>query len=61
MMGFVYANDLGNADKAKQTYEDFLKRYPKDELAESARAELKNLGKTPEQILEEMNRKNARK
>ena len=53
MIAFLEANEIGNLDKARETYEEFLKRYPNHELAISARAELNNLGKTPEEILQE--------
>ncbi len=56
MVGFIY-NELGDLTKAKATYEDFLRRYPNNQLAESARMEIKNLGKTPEQILEAAGKK----
>lgn len=54
MTGFVYANDLQELDKARAAYETFLNKFPNDEMAESARAELKNLGKSPEEILKEL-------
>lgn len=57
LMAFTYANDLHDLEKAKEAYEEFLKRYPNDEMAESARGELKNLGKSPEQIIKEMEKK----
>lgn len=53
MIAFLEANEIGNLDKARETYEEFIKRYPDHELAVSARAELNNLGKTPEEILQE--------
>lgn len=54
MTGFVYANDLKDLEKAKAAYELFLEKFPNDDMAESARGELKNLGKTPEEILKEL-------
>ncbi|HND88294.1 MAG TPA: tetratricopeptide repeat protein [Saprospiraceae bacterium] len=53
MTGFIYANDLRQLDKAKAAYETFLQQYPKDELAESARMELANLGKSPEELIKQ--------
>ncbi len=53
MLGFVYANDLKDMEKAKAAYELFLQKFPNDELAESARMELKNLGKSEEEIIKE--------
>jgi len=51
MKGFIYANDLNQLDKAKAAYEVFLQKYPNDELAESAKMELENLGKSPEELI----------
>lgn len=51
MTGFIYANDLGDLEKAKTAYETFLQKHPNDELAESAKMELENLGKSPEELI----------
>ena len=54
MMAFIYENDLHDLDKAKSTYEEFLKRYPKDpDYADDAQNALKYLGKSPEDIVKE--------
>ena len=54
MIGFVYANDLKDLEKGKAAYELFLEKFPNDDMAESARGELKNLGKSPEEVLKEL-------
>ncbi len=54
---FVYENLLSDTTNARQRYEDFLRYYPDHELAPQARTSLQNLGKTPEQLLEEIVRK----
>lgn len=51
MAGFIYANELKNYDEATKLYKQFLQEYPNDELAASAKAELDNMGLTPEEIL----------
>jgi TolA-binding protein len=51
MAGFILANDLQDFDSAKETYELYLEKYPNGQLADDARVELENLGKTPEEIL----------
>lgn len=51
MTGFIYANDMNELDKAKVAYEAFLQKHPNDELAESAKMELENLGKSPEELI----------
>lgn len=51
MAGFILANELQDFDAAKNTYELYLEKYPEGQLADDAKVELQNLGKTPEQIL----------
>ena len=53
MAGFILANELIDLNGAKAAYELYLQKYPEGELADDARVELMNLGKTPEQILME--------
>lgn len=45
MLGFINANDIKDYDAAKKYYEDFIKKYPKHELADDAQYELETLGK----------------
>jgi pentatricopeptide repeat protein len=51
MAGFIYANELQNYKEAESVYKQFLSEYPDDDLAPSAKAELDNLGLSPEEIL----------
>lgn len=51
MVGFIQANELNQLDNAKGTYTKFLGKYPDNELAKSAQAELDNLGIPAEEIL----------
>ena len=51
MAGFILANELNDLDAAKETYELFLKKFPEGSLADDAKIELENLGKSPEEIL----------
>lgn len=44
MIGFIYANELDDEQKAKEAYEKFLKVYPDHEMAKDARWELEHLG-----------------
>lgn len=61
LLGFSYENDLKQLDKAKSCYEDFLKKYPKHELADDVEFSLKNLGKSPEDIIKEFEARNKAK
>ena len=53
MAGFILANDLKDFENAKQTYNLYLEKFPNGQLADDARVELENLGKSPEEILKE--------
>ena len=53
MVGFLYNNELGQYREAAAAYNEFLNSYPDHELATSASAELENLGKSPEEIIEQ--------
>ena len=53
MAGFILANDIKDYPAAREVYNKFLSEYPEGELAFSAKAELENLGKDPEEILKE--------
>ncbi len=52
LSGFILANDLKNYEAATSTYNLFLEKFPKHELAASAREELDNMGLSPDQILQ---------
>jgi outer membrane protein assembly factor BamD (BamD/ComL family) len=45
MVGFIYANEFKDLDKAKAAYEKFLEKYPDHEMAKDAKWELDHLGK----------------
>ena len=51
MIGYIYNNELGMLDSAKAAYERFLAQYPGHEMASSAQCELKNLGRSPEELV----------
>ena len=51
MSGFVLANELKYYEKATETYNLFLEKYPSHELATSAKEEIENMGLSPEEIL----------
>ncbi len=52
MSGFILANEINNIDDARLAYKKFLEKYSSHELAPQAKIELDNLGKTPEEILQ---------
>ena len=51
MAGFIQANDLKKYQDATATYNLFLQKYPKSEMASAAKDEINNMGLTPEQII----------
>jgi TolA-binding protein len=51
MTGFIQANELKNYQEATATYNLFLQKYPKSDMAPAARDEINNMGLTPEQII----------
>ena len=53
MMGYIYANELGQLDKAKDYYQLFLDKYGEVadvNLVNSAEWELNNLGKSVDEL-----------
>lgn len=53
LQGFIYENDIKDLPKAKERYEYFIATYPEHPLARDVQFSLNNLGKTPEQIIQE--------
>ena len=53
MCGFLQSNELQRYSDATISYNTFLQKYPKNEMAGAAKYELDNMGLTPGQILEE--------
>jgi TolA-binding protein len=51
MAGYLYNNELRELDSAAHMFRQFLERFPDHELALSAKFELDNLGKSPEELL----------
>lgn len=57
LLGFTYENNLADIAKAEKYYTEFLEQYPQHELAHDIQVMLDNLGKTPDQIIEEAQQK----
>jgi len=53
LKAYVFENNLGDLKEAKKTYEQFLKKYPDDDFADDAEISIKNLGKSPEELIKE--------
>lgn len=59
LQGFIFENEVGNTHSAKNLYEKFLAEYPAHPIAKDVQTTLNNLGKTPEQLIQEF-QENAR-
>ena len=57
MAAFTHDEDLNDLDRARETYERFLKLYPNNVFAESTPMLLENLGKSDEEMLRELEEK----
>ncbi len=51
--GYVQENVMGDIDKARETYQLFIDTYPDHDFVDDAQASIRNLGKTPEQMIQE--------
>ena len=49
--GFTYENHMSDIENAKRCYNDFIKRFPDDQLAEQVKVVLANIGKSPEELV----------
>jgi len=58
LKAFVYDDQLQDYVSAKKYYELFLEKYPNNEFTDDAEISLKNLGKTPEELIEEFQKNN---
>lgn len=59
LLAFVQENYAKNLDEAKRIYELFLAEFPNHEMADDAKASIENLGKSPEEIIREFERKDS--
>jgi outer membrane protein assembly factor BamD (BamD/ComL family) len=53
LKAFIYENDLKDLVAARKFYEEFLLKYPDDEFADDAVICIRNLGKSPEELIRE--------
>ncbi|HNW90905.1 MAG TPA: hypothetical protein PKN48_14695 [Bacteroidales bacterium] len=54
LKAFIYDNNIKNLTKAREAYTVFLQKFPESDLADDAQISINNLGKTPEQIINEI-------
>jgi len=53
LRAFVYDDQLKDYKTAEKYYREFIKKYPNSDFADDAEMLLKNLGKTPEELIKE--------
>jgi len=58
LTAFIYEDQLQDFANAEKYYKLFLKKYPESDFADDAEISLKNLGKTPEELIKEFEKKN---
>jgi hypothetical protein len=58
LCGFITENQLGDAVTAKIYYDEFLVKYPNHPLAKDVKASLEYLGKDPNDIVKEFEKRN---
>lgn len=54
MTGFILANELKDYPAAKKSFEKFIAQYPEHEMISSAQSEIANMGKSPEEMLNQV-------
>ncbi|MBI9036736.1 MAG: tetratricopeptide repeat protein [Bacteroidales bacterium] len=54
LKAYVYDNNMQSYDLARKLYTEFIEKYPDNEFADDARVSIQNLGKTPEEIIKEI-------
>ena len=53
LRAFVYDDQLKDYVKAEKYYKEFLEKYPESEFADDAQMLMKNMGKSPEQLIKD--------
>lgn len=61
LQGFLYDNFLNDNNAAKEIYNQVIAKYPNTAFAKDAQSSIGMLGKTDEQIIEELKKKNEKK
>ena len=54
MQAFIHAEDLQNEDKARELYQAFIAKYPEDDFVDDAQMLLETLGKSDEEIFQQL-------
>jgi len=57
LKGFIYDDKIHSPEMAKISFEALIKRFPEHELSKNAADYIKILGKTPEEVIKEFERR----
>ncbi|OFX70763.1 MAG: hypothetical protein A2X12_07690 [Bacteroidetes bacterium GWE2_29_8] len=57
MKAFLLENYIKDIDKAKEAYNQFILKFPNNELIEDAKISIQNIGKSPEELILEFESK----
>jgi outer membrane protein assembly factor BamD (BamD/ComL family) len=57
LKAYVYENNLGQLNKARVYYQEFIDKYPENDFADDAEISIQNLGKSPEELIREFEEK----
>lgn len=58
LKAYTYENELRQLGQAEMLYHEFLEKYPGHDFADDAELSLKNLGKSPEELIMEFEQRN---
>lgn len=59
MKAFVLENQAMQYDQAKEVYEQFIAEFPNHDMADDAEYSIKNMGKSPEELIREFEIKDS--
>jgi tetratricopeptide (TPR) repeat protein len=59
LKAFVLENQAKEYDQAREVYQEFLDLYPQHEMADDAEYSVKNMGKSPEELIREFERQDS--
>lgn len=59
LKAFVLENQAKEYDQARVVYQEFLELYPKHEMADDAEYSVRNMGKSPEELIREFERQDS--
>ncbi len=57
LKGYVYENYFNDLDQARAIYTEFIEKYPENDFADDAQISINNLGKSPEELIQEFEEK----